>query len=640
MQKPLTLRQKLRYRFDNLMARGAGAQMIMLAVMTALLLLVAAGAVAAFGVAPVDDDEGFFHLVWRSLIHAMDAGSIGEDKGSVAFLSIMLTVTLGGIFILSTLIGILNTSIGSLLDGLRKGKSVVAESRHTVILGYTEKVHTLLHELAEANANQRNACVVILSDRDKVAMDDEIRQRLGKKRMRVVTRSGSPLSLADLEIVNLPAAKAIIVTSPETAEDGEPMAPHEADTVVLKTLLAITKNPARGGGDYHIVAELQDKKMLDVARMVVGEKAVLLHAPPLISRLLVQTGRQSGLSVVFTELLDFGGSEIYIQPEPELAGKTFKQALGWYDDSCLIGVLTAEDQLLLPPPADRPMLVSDKIIAISEDDDTVIPNGAGAFIDEASIVARAPVIKRSPERTLVLGSNDRLTLVLRELAAYVMPGSETFIIGEDERVRERLTTVATQLKDMRVHFRAGDITDRDLLDTLDVTTFTHVLVLSESAGRSVEMADARTMVTLLHLRDICRRKGKSIPVTSEMLDIQNRELAAVAEADDFIVSNTLVALMVSQLAENRHLVKVFEQLFTPGGYEICMRPASHYVQQDKLIDFYTVVESAARRSEVAIGYRVPSLSREPGFGVFVNPKKSTKLQLGAQDQVIVLARGT
>src|SRR5678816_4862252 len=96
--------------------------------------------------------------------------------------------------------------------------------------------------------------------------------------------------------------------------------------------------------------------------------------------------------------------------------------------------------------------------------------------------------------------------------------------------------------------RLGDITERAALDALDVTSFDHVLVLSETTGRTQEMADARTTVTLLHLRDIETRAGKKVPITSEILDIQNRDLATVAEADDFIVSNTPVSLMVSQLS--------------------------------------------------------------------------------------------
>jgi ion channel POLLUX/CASTOR len=54
-----------------------------------------------------------------------------------------------------------------------------------------------------------------------------------------------------------------------------------------------------------------------------------------IARVVAQTSRQSGLSVVYTELMNFGGDEIYFKQEPGLSGKTFGEALLAYEDSML-----------------------------------------------------------------------------------------------------------------------------------------------------------------------------------------------------------------------------------------------------------------------------------------------------------------
>src|SRR5215468_9823771 len=397
------------------MARGAPAQVGMLLLVIAVIVLLTA--TLLLFLAPPEASEGvadsYGHIIWRSLMHTIDPGNLGGDnEKDWGFLFVMLFATMGGIFVVSAFIGILNTSLEERLANLRKGRSLVAEGGHTVILGFTPKIHTLLHELAEANANQPHACVVILAEKDKVEMDDEIRARLHRK-LKVVTRSGSPTSVVDLAIVNLASAKSIIVLSPENDEDGEPMQPHESDTIVLKTLLAVQKSAeAAGTKKYHIVAELQDQKILAVARMVVGDHAALLLGPPLISRLLVQTGRQSGLSAVFTELLDFGGSEIYIQPEAKLVGKTFREALVAYDDSAIMGLLDAGEHLLLPPPFDYVIKDGDQIIAISEDDDTVIVNGRPFRVEEKDLVQVAPPFEKKAEHTLILGTSERLNLVL------------------------------------------------------------------------------------------------------------------------------------------------------------------------------------------------------------------------------------
>jgi hypothetical protein len=630
-----SVRQRLRYRFDNLMARGTGAQILLLTIATLILISITAAAVYVCDVVP-EGEGSFGRQVWRGLMHALDAGAVGGDAGSWTFLIIMLFVTIGGIFVFSALIGILNNGFGAMIESLRRGRSVVIEHGHTVILGYGPKIEPLLHELAAAAANQRSACVVILADKDKVAMDDEVGKLLAGTRLRAVTRSGNPMSMGDLELVGLATSKAVVVLAPETHPDGAPMAPHESDTVVLKALLAITKVAA--GQDLHIVAELQDQKTETVARMVVGDRAALIVAPPLISRLLVQTGRQSGLSMVYTELLDFGGVEMYIKAEPNLAGKSFRDAVSAYDTSSLMGVVTASGELLLPPPLDREMERGDQVVAISEDDDTLVLDGRGGGIDPAVIVAAPRQPMRHRERTLVLGASPRLGLVLRELDAYVTDGSETLVVGEETGIAQ-LEHVVGELVHMKVSHRTGDVTERRLLDALDALSFDHVLVLSETSDRSQEMADARTMITLLHLRDISHRTGKSVPITSEILDIQNRDLAAVAEADDFIVSNTLVSLLVSQIAENKHLVRVFADLFSAGGHEIYLKPVADYVRTDVDLSYQMVVEAALRRGEVALGYRLAKTARDPGagFGVVINPTKSANLRFAAGDKIVVLA---
>ncbi len=627
------MRQRLRYRFDNWMARGVGAQIFLLALITALLVVITAGLIVAFDVVPVDEGgekNSFGMLSWKALMHALDPGTLSGDAASWTMLFILLFVTIGGLFVLSALIGILNQGFGAMIESLRRGNSRVIEHGHTVILGWGPKVFTLLHELAIANENQRNACVVILADRDKVDMDQDVGVAVRGTRLRVVTRRGSTMSPAALELVNLEASKSIVVIAPEVDGAGHVMVSHEADTVVLKTLLALAK--VSPGRSLHVVAEILDERTEAVARMVAGEKAALVLASPLISRLLVQTGRQSGLSAVYTELLDFDGVEIYVQPQKGLTNKTFREGVFAYDTSSLIGVITVSGELLLPPPADRLFHGSDQLVVISEDDDTIVMDATPGELDTTLLVAAPEAVDAKPERTLVLGgSSPRLARVLTELDSYVSPASTTVVVAESEATLPPLRNMTAQVK-------RGDMTDRGVLEELAVIEYDHVLVLSESSGRTQEMADARTTVALLHLRDIARKADCNLPITSEILEIENRDLASVAEADDFIVSNTLVSLMMSQISENPHLIHVFEQLFSSGGYELYLKPAHHYVQ-DGPRPFALVCEAALRRKEVAIGYRLASNARDAdkGFGVVVNPSKRTPVTFGDGDKIIVLA---
>ena len=124
-----------------------------------------------------------------------------------------------------------------------------------------------------------------------------------------------------------------------------------------------------------------------------------------------------------------------------------------------------------------------------------------------------------------------------------------------------------------------------------------------------------------------------------MLDIRNRDLGVVAKADDFIVSDNLISLMLSQLSENKDLKKVYDILFEAEGSEIYLKPVSRYVKIGEAVNFYTVTESAAQLNETAIGYRISAQSSdsEKHFGVKINPTKSSSVAFSENDFIIVVA---
>ena len=470
--------------------------------------------------------------------------------------------------------------------------------------------------------------VVILSERDKVEMEDVIRAKVGDTaNTRVVCRSGSVIDLADLAVVNPQGARSIIVLGP-TDED--------PDTQVIKTVLALTQGPARREEPYHIVAEIEDPNNLEAARLVGGDETVLIDKPETISRLIVQTSRQSGLSVAYTELLDFDGDEIYFREDPALVGQTFKDALHAYEDCTIIGVRDGSGRVRLNPPVDTPIAAGDHVIAIAEDDADLFaavaqsPNGN---IDEAAITV-APHVEAKPQRTLILGWNNRAPAVINELDDYVVPGSSVKVVASWDEAARVIERECAELENLTVEFQHGDTTERRLLESLEPHRYDHVIVLCYSDILSVQRADARTLVTLLHLRDMVDRSGVPFTITSEMLDDRNRELAEVTKVDDVIVSDKLISLLVTQISENHHLTAVFDELFSAEGSELYMRPAGDYVRLDQPTTFRTLVESASRRGEVAIGYR--NVSGADG-AVVMNPPKSEQISLGEADRVVVLA---
>ena len=628
-----TFTQRLKYQFDNLMSRGTPAMIGMLFVFS-LIIVIIAGAVISITGFVQEGTEGslsFGEAMWESLMRTLDSGTMGGDTGT-GFRLVMLFVTLGGIFVVSALIGVLNNAIESQMERLRKGRSLVLETNHTLILGWSAQIFTIINELMSANENQPNARIVILADKDKVDMEDEIRERVeAKGKTRIICRNGSPIDPNDLEIASPHAAKSIIVLPPENSDP---------DTDVIKTVLAITNHPNRRTEPYHIVTQIRNPKNMDVLKLV-GEKddVQAIQTGDLIARVVAQTSRQSGLSVVYTELMNFGGDEIYFKNEPALVGKTFGEALLAYEDSCLMGLRKADGSILLSPPMDTRIETGDQIFALSADDDTIrVSNESQHPINESVIRSNRSALEPQPEKCLILGWNRSGTTIVHELDNYVAKGSQVTVVADIYNIEKQINTQGGKLKNQTLVVEEGETTDRDLLNRLGVQDYDHVIVLAYSTVEPQE-ADAKTLVTLLHLRDMAQKDETPFSIVSEMLDLRNRELAEATQVDDFIVSEHLISLMMAQLSENAELFDVFADVFDPEGAEIYLKPVSDYVAPGTAVNFYTVTEAARRRGETVLGYRITVEANDAGkaYGVHTNPRKSETVTFSPEDKIIVIA---
>ena len=626
-----TFRQRLRYQFDDLMSRGTPA---MIGVLFALSLAVvfAAGVILASTEFSQEDQAplSLGEAIWESAMRTLDPGTMGGDTGP-GFRAVMLFVTLGGIFIVSALIGVLNNAIEGQMEHLRKGRSHVLETDHTLILGWSPQVFTILNELMIANENQPRARIVVLADKDKVEMEEEIWERVETRgKTRIICRNGIPLDPNDLEIASPHTAKSIIVLPPES---------KDPDTEVIKTVLAITNNPQRHKEKYHIVTQIHYAKNFPVLKMV-GEddhlQAVLTR--DLIARVVAQTSRQSGLSVVYTELMDFSGDEIYFKNVPELTGKTYGEALLMFDTSCVMGIRKS-GRILVSPPMDTLIESEDDIFALSADDDTIHLTSPNLIqVSETLIRSSSKPSKPTPEKCLILGWNRSGPVIVREMDNYVPKGSLMTIVSDSYGIEKQLKTKGVRLKNQKLVIKEEETTDRDILNSLEIKDYDHVIVLANNTLNPQE-ADAKTLVTLLHLRDIAEEDEIPFSIVSEMLDLRNRELAEATQVDDFIVSEHLISLMMSQLSEDPDLYDIFMTLFDPEGAEIYLKPVGDYVETGQPVNFYTVVEAARQRGETAIGYRIVSEAMDAGksYGVYTNPKKSRVVTFSPEDKVIVIA---
>ena len=628
MARQVTTRDRLRYRFDATLSRGTIGVIAWLGAITVVVVLIGGIAVWLLGIrTDGEKPTGLIEGLWANLVI-----QLGNPEGSEAdwtWRLIALVVALAGIFVLSTLIGIISSGISSRLDELRKGRTLVVEQGHTLILGWSPKLHQILAELEVANANQRNPCVVVLADRDKVAMEDEVRARAGDgRRTRVICRSGSTSNAADLALVRPEHAKSILVLLDEASGD-----PGAVKTVLA--LLSIDPELER----LRVTAEFDSQTSATAIDRATQGRMGIVVSSDVIARVTAQVCRQSGLSVVFQELLDFDGDEIYFQDEPGLLGAAFGDALTAYEHSAVIGVRDAGGVVTLSPSLDRVFGEGDQVIAISADDDTVRLAGPVARVTTAGVTPE-PAIVPMQEQTLLIGWNSLGSTILGELDRYVSPGSRVRLLVDPTQLAEPVELPA-------FGNTAVDVIEMDTVDGAQLEAqinrerYDQVIILCYRTGDTA-MDDARALLTLLQIRQATQQEGPnaSVRLITELLDVRDVELARVANPDDFVVSERLTSLMLAQLSENNQLRGVFADLFAAEGVELVLVPAERYGLTGSEMGFGDVVAAARERGHVAVGVRIVSVAVEGGLaggGVLVNPPKARRFAFGEGDQVLVLA---
>ena len=636
------LGKRIRYFFDNTLAKGPMGLLIWLGLFISIVIIFISILVWVAGINNEDSliNQIYFYLMTSFAV--IDAEITGNWPFHIASLIVILT----GIFVMSTFIGILTTSIEGKLAQLRKGRSRVIESEHTVILGWSKEILALIKELVTANEHlPSSTCIAILANKDKVEMEAEIHDAIDHHpQTRIVCRTGNPMAMKDLEIVSLNTAKSIVILG---------FADDISDLTIMKTVLAIIYNPKRRDKPYHIVAAIDNPKILDSVKLISEDEIETIHKGELITKIEAQTLLQSGLSIVITDLLDFDDNEIYFQSEPGLTGRSYQEVILAYDTSVVIGFLTYKGKTLLNPPSTTVLGEHDKIIAISHNNDTVIMSDQlHPPFDDNVIHSEVPASPQA-KHILILGWNQHSKKLIQHLSENTPDGSTVTVAASCKNSRSQVEQFAPPTN-LTLEHREIEPTERRQLESLPFDSIDHVVILPcyeiKLSGKPLEIdkLDASTMVTLINLRNIRQRHGYSMTITSEILNVENRTLLETPEDDDFVVSDQLISLALAQITENKRLASVFNTLFDPQRAEIYLKPVTNYVKTGQPVSFFTIVVSALRQNETAIGYRIYAQRNcERGsdnnasmkYGIVLNPDKKVPLEFIDEDKIIVLSEG-
>jgi ion channel POLLUX/CASTOR len=351
----------------------------------------------------------------------------------------------------------------------------------------------------------------------------------------------------------------------------------------------------------------------------------------------VQTARQNSLAQVYRDLLSYEGSEFYFKAFPELNGRPFGEAQWKMKDGVVVGVRRpvpgGRGQTMLNPPDDLYLASHDELLVLAEDDDTFSLTANHAPQISGNFRPPQPLPK-TPDRLLICGMSQKLADMLKEYDNYVLQGSEAWVMtgGDEEAFNTFVADQVGRLQRLSVRFAAGDPTLPEEVRTVAAAQpWTATLVVAQD-GLEPDEADARTVISVLLLRDYFKTAGGEAPrIISEILDARTKDLLEQDVGADFVVSNEMTSMLLAQVSERRDLNAVFADLFDSDGNEIYLKRAECYAVVGEPTPWISVLKMARQRKEIALGYA--RLNQSP----ILNPKQTETLVFAAGDRVVVVS---
>lgn len=592
-------------------------------------------------------------FTWEIFVQLIGLRDTGDNANLATKLVGVVTIFVG-LVLFSSLVAFITQEFEAKLQSLRKGKSLVVEQNHTLILGFNDRIVDIIKELVLANESEQEAVIVILSEQDKEEMDDFLRSKISAlKTTKVVTRSGSTTNISNMNLVAVKAAKSVIILNDAKSSDEEKFK-YLSDARVVKAILAVVA--ANGEENLPpIIGEIHSEQYRRLAESIVPGFVTTLNEADILARILVQTSRSVGLAAVYLNLVGFEGNEFYFyRPAGGWLNLTFCELPFHFSNGMPIGIRNADGTLILKPSNDYQLCDSDKVVIIAEDDSLIqfSEEPIVRFKNSEDLKFRQTA-EREKEKYLVMGWNSKTPIALREYAKYLIEGSQVNLAVQE--LTTEIQTEFDQISKANPHIIMDaleiNLDSVEDLKTVNPYDFSSISILAGS-GENAEEIDARTLTILLELRKIFKDYVAETgnPVTTELIaeiiDSEDTDLVIQAGVKDFLLTNQFVSKIVAQVSQEPNVMAIYRNLFSVDGSELYIKPVSLYFPPERIVNkrinkltFADCVIAAQQRNEVCIGVRINAQAqdKDSNFGILLVPNLDKRLILTVDDALITLA---
>ncbi len=547
---------------------------------------------------------------------------------TVPILVYSLFLSLMGLVVLSVLISLINNTWRSRIEGLHKGDTPVLERDHVLVLGWSNKVFSVLQQLALL---QPGVKVAILAPREVDVMQEQLRVAgIHRQPIKVILRSGIPSNFGELDRVAVNHAASVIVLATD-ADDSE----------TIKTMVLLTTRQDWSGEPPILTSEIAMEQNYELAMIAAKNRLHIIDSSRVISKVIVQTVRNPGLANVYSEIFSPAGNSLYVESIPDCTDRPLREIAYCLCDAIPVGISWNEkrDDVVrhavgLNPEPDYEIAEDENLVFLTRG--LPVTYTKHDQLPESQIYKEGGSVPHVPTRVLLIGWTDILYNILQELDAHALRGTEVTILSNvnHDKTQQRVESYQLKsLKNLTLKFLEGNAFMRSAWENIDLPSFQSIVMLADGTDEQGG-ADTRTLRILLRLSDLRKQHESRAHTVVELLDNNNRALLTGLDVDDIIVSPEVVSAQLAQIAGQEVLAPIYRELLSAGGVEISMRPAGDYVQLKTDCSFSDIIYACQQKMEIAIGIRLV----RNGGELLLNPSRRATWQLGEHDKVIVLAQ--
>lgn len=598
------LTNRLYYYLESYLTRGPFYQLMLLASLIAMLSVV--GGIFVHITNP-KAYSNTLEAMWWAFLRLTDPGYLGADSGFIPRLTSMVLTMAGYVFFLGALVALMTNWLDRTLQYLASGRSQIFEEGHVLIIGWNDRIHALIEEVAHSDhlsgQNDSMVSIVILCEPYSPSMHRELMQKIDpavRGRCRVLIRSGDPLEAESLARVDFAHARAIILVSGAGSDRAQRSLSDVTLAKVVMSMKALAPDLEHPPNVVVEVANPGNKLLVESVGWEGRTEAVV--ADLIMGRLFCQALRFPRISKVYHRLLtDTFGYSLTLQSAHSLGvvGKTLRDIVLSLEVGTPIGALLpngGEESLKLLE-LEHVFSAGERVVVVRSKTARDKRHYVESTVEGTLATVQSPYVER---KILIAGWSTDLFTLLVELAANTDEMSDVTLLWERAKPSEkdRLEHWAKHHQNFKLEVVLGTLLDQDAVNRADIDRYNKILLLADQTQPAL-VADAENILRFVLLDRYITSRNLQVDVVVELNDEDNRPLLSSREAD-VLMTGEILSHLLAQVSTHRSLMGIYEELFTKGGAELRLRPIKDLGKDGA--HFHELQPICLNSSAIALGY--------------------------------------